>query len=157
MNGTDARTTEQRNRQLGTHAHVNADAIAALDAQPLQHIGEPLYLLMQIGVGQPAHLAGLALPQQRNLVLARTQRMAVDAVVREVELASYKPLRILAFAIENFVPRSEPLQLRGSLCPELLRLFDAAAIHRLILLQTLYMGLGRKLSRRRKHPVFSQT
>ncbi len=123
----------------------------------LQHIREPLHLAQQIAIGQPPDLARLSLPQQRDLVPAPTQRMTIHAVMRQIHLAADKPLRILAFAIEHLRPRRKPIQLRRSLRPELLRLLDAVPIHRLILLQALYMGLRRKLRRRGKHPVLPQS
>src|SRR3712207_3340025 len=44
-------------------------------------------------VGQDARVAGLALPDDRRLVLAPGVGVAVDAVRRRVQLAADKPLR----------------------------------------------------------------
>ena len=153
----DARTGQQRNRQLGTHAHVDGDAVAALDAQALQHVGKALDFVVQIAVGQPAHLARLALPQDGDLVLAGAQRVTVHTVVREIQLAAYEPLRVLRLPLGHAGPRSEPLQFPGGFRPELLRLLDARPVHRLILLEALDIGLCRKLRRRSKHPIFPQS
>ena len=81
---TDARAGQQRNREFGTHSHVDGDAIAAFDSEALQHIRKPLHLLVQFAISQPADLTRLALPEQRDLVPSRTQRMAINAVVREI-------------------------------------------------------------------------
>ncbi len=60
------------------------------------------------------------------------------------------------FPLEHFGPRREPIKLLRGLPPELLRLLDAALVHRLILCKALYMGLCGKLSRRSEHPVLPQ-
>jgi hypothetical protein len=154
----NARTREQRDRQLGTHAHVDGDAVALLHAERLlQHIREGLDLRMQLAVGEPPNLAGLALPQQRDLILARAERMPVHAVVREVQLAVDEPLRPRPLAHQHLAPRREPVQFAGRLAPETLGIFDAAPVERLVLLQSLYMGLGHELRRGSEDAILAQT
>ena len=71
MRRADAGAGQHGDRQLGRHAHVDRDAVAFLDPKRLQHVGELLHFAMQLLVGQRADFAGLALPDQRGLVLAR--------------------------------------------------------------------------------------
>ena len=51
--------------------------------------------VMQLAVCQPAHLARLTLPEQSHLVLAGSQSVTIDAVVREIQFAADEPLRML--------------------------------------------------------------
>ena len=60
----DAGAGEQRNGELGRHAHVDGHAIAFAHAERFEHIGEALDLVEQHGVGQGTDLAGLTLPEQ---------------------------------------------------------------------------------------------
>ena len=66
----DAGAGEHRHRGLGDHRHVDVDPVALLDAEALEHVGEPLHLVEQLGVGDRARVAGLALPVERDLVAA---------------------------------------------------------------------------------------
>ena len=67
----DPRAGQHRDRQLRNHAHVDRDAIAFLDAERLQHIGEPADFVMQLLIGQRANFAGLAFPDDRGFVFSR--------------------------------------------------------------------------------------
>ena len=64
---------------------------------------------------------------------------------------------MLRLTLDHLGPWSEPVELAGGLGPELLGLFDAAAVHRLILCEALDVGVCGKLRRRRKHPVLPQS
>ena len=68
VNRADARAREHRDRELGNQRQVDRDAIAALDAERLQHVRELADLPVQIEVGQRAAIAGLAFPDERRLV-----------------------------------------------------------------------------------------
>ena len=41
MGGTDPGAGQQRDRELGDHREVDGDPVTALDAQILEHVGEP--------------------------------------------------------------------------------------------------------------------
>ncbi len=73
VDGADARAGEQGDGQLRRHAHVDGHAVALLDAQGLEGVGEALHLGVQFGVGEAANLARLALPDERGLLGARAQ------------------------------------------------------------------------------------
>ena len=68
VDGADARAGEQGDGQLGRHAHVDGDAVALADAEGLEGVGEALHLGVQLGVGEAADLARLALPDDGGLV-----------------------------------------------------------------------------------------
>ncbi len=74
VDGADARAGEQSDGELGRHAHVDGDAIAFLDAESLEGVGELLHFGVELGVGEAADLAGLALPDDGGLVSARAPR-----------------------------------------------------------------------------------
>ena len=156
MHCPDPRARQHRNRQLRPHPHVDRHPVAAPHSQPLQRVGEPLHLSVQLAVADPPHLARLALPQQRRLLPPRPQRVPVHAVVAQVQLAANEPLRRAHLPFENLLPRRKPLQPARRLRPESLRLLHAVPVHRLILFQALDVRTSRKLRRRRKHPVLPQ-
>ena len=68
MNRADASTGEHRDRCFGDERHVNGHAIAALDAELLENVGELLHLDVEIPVRQRAVIARLAFPDNRRLV-----------------------------------------------------------------------------------------
>ena len=104
----DASARQHRHRQLGDHRHVDAHAVAALHAEALQHIGELAHLVEQVGVGDGAGVAGLALPPVGHLVAAAGLDVAVEAVVRHVERAAQEPLRERQVPLEHGVEVGEP-------------------------------------------------
>ena len=97
------------------------DAIAALDAERLQHVGELADLPIQVEVGQRAPIARLAFPDDRRLVPPRPADVAVDAVDAGVERAADEPLRVRRLPVEHLRPRRRPLELRAQSPPRTLR------------------------------------
>ena len=49
VDGADTRAGEQRDGQLGRHAHVDGDAVALLNAEGLEGVGEALDIGVQFG------------------------------------------------------------------------------------------------------------
>ena len=105
VDGADAGAGEHRDRQLGHERHVERDAIALLDAERLQDVGELADLAMEIEVGQRAAIAGLAFPDERGLVAARRADVAIEAVDADVELAADEPLARAAASSRGPGPR----------------------------------------------------
>ena len=91
VDGTDAGACEQGHGELGAHAHVDGDAVAFADAELLEDGGEALDLDVELGEGDAADFAGLAFPEECDLVAELALGVAVDAVVGEVELAAVEP------------------------------------------------------------------
>ncbi len=115
----DPRAGEHGDRQLGDHRHVDADPVAALDAEGAQHVGEPAHLVVQLGVGDRAGVAGLALPVVGDLVAEPGVEVAVEAVVGDVELPAHEPLGEGQVPDQRLVEVPEPRhQLAGLAGPE---------------------------------------
>ena len=68
----DAETSagQHRHRQLGNHAHVDDGAVAGFQPARFEHVGETADQPVQLLVGDHALVAGLAFPQDRDLVFA---------------------------------------------------------------------------------------
>ena len=72
----DAGAGQHGDGQLGNQRHVDRHAVAATDAQTLQHVGELRDLAVEIEVGQGAAIARLTFPDQRGLVAAAAPERA---------------------------------------------------------------------------------
>ena len=101
----------------GNHGHVDGDAIAGLDAERLQRVGEAAYALVQIGIGEANRRAVFGFPEQRGPrgVLGE---VPVDAIVGDVELAADEPLGVGQIPFERALGRLEPVEELGLLGPE---------------------------------------
>ena len=132
MDRADARAREHRDRQLGNQRQVDRDAVAALDAERLQHVRELTDLAVEIAVGQRAAVAWLAFPDDRRLVAARSANVPIDAVDAGVERAADEPLRVRRLPLEHARPRREPLELLGEAGPEGLRIALGAGVDVLV-------------------------
>ena len=156
VDGADARAGEQSNSELGRHAHVDGNAIAFLNAEGLEGVGEALNFSVQFGVGEAANLAGFALPDERGLLGALAEGVAIDAVVAQVELAADKPLGPGQIPLEDLVPGLEPVQLSGHAGPECFGIVDGLLVEGFILGKRADAGLGPELRRWGKDAVFAQ-
>ena len=156
VDGADAGAGEQRDGELGAHAHIDGDAVAFADAAIFEDVAEALDLLVKIGIGELADFSRLAFPEQGDLVGAGTESVAVDTVVAKVELAAGEPASIAHFAFEHMRMRSEPVEFGGGRGPEDVRVFDALAVEGFVFGEALDVGLGGELGRRRKDAVFPQ-
>ena len=99
---------------------VERDAVAALDAERLEDVGEGTDLAVEVPVGQRPPVARLALPDEGGLVAARGTDVPIEAVGADIELAADEPLRVGRLPLENLVPGPHPLQLAGEAGPEAL-------------------------------------
>ncbi len=64
VDGADACDREHRDDRLGDHGQVDRDAVALADAQSLEHVGDALDLVGELGVGDAAGVTRFALPVQ---------------------------------------------------------------------------------------------
>ncbi len=150
VHGADASAREHRNRQLGNQREVDRDAVAALHAERLHHVGELTDLTIQVEVGQRPAIARLTFPDDRRLVAPRSPDVTIDAVDARVEGAADEPFRMRRFPVEYLRPLGEPLQFVGKACPESLGIALGARVHAFIA----HDGLRLKLGRRRERTVF---
>ena len=119
--GADAGAGQHGDRQLGDHRHVDADAVALGDAEGLEDVGEPLHLVEQVGVGDRAGVAGLALPVVRDLVAAAGGDVAVEALWQTLSLPPTNHLANGQLPLEDGVAVLVPVEQLGGLAgPEAL-------------------------------------
>ncbi len=149
VDGADPRARQHGDRGLRDHGHIDANPVALPDAAGFEHITQLAYLPVQLAVGELAVLSGIvAFPQDGGLIAAGVQ-VAVEAVVSDVQLATFEPLdveivgveAVVAYSIPGLTPGYEGLCLLG---PKTLRIRDGTAIHGLVLFG-IDVGVGRNL------------
>src|SRR5262245_51231732 len=94
---------------------------------------------MQLLIGERARIAWFSFPDNRSLIFAPGGEMAIQTIVRKIELPSDKPSGKWLVPIEDRFPFLEPVQIAGNLCPEFLGLVDGTLIDAIIILSTLNM------------------
>ncbi len=156
----DAGAGEHRDGRLGNHRHVDDDAVAFDDAVALEHIGEPARLAVEVGVGEHARFAGIAkaggfaLPDDCGLVATRAIEMAVEAVVRKVDLSADEPFCERLVPLQEFLPRFEPVKFLRHARPEFRRRLDRFGVELAILREGFDVGLFGERSRRFEFAAF---
>src|SRR5262249_22055036 len=143
----EASAGEHGDGQLRDHRHVEGDAVAGFQALALEDVGELADLVVQLLVGEAALIARVAFPEDGGLVAARPGQAAVEAVVRDVELAADKPLRMRLLPVKDAVPALdpvEPLRLPG---PEAVGVVVGLLPESLVLGEAFDMGFGREVRR----------
>ena len=86
------------------------------DAEALQHVGEALHLVEQLGVGDRAGVAGLALPVERDLVaVAGRRRGGRGSCTTTLSCAADEPLGERQLPLEDGVPVGRPVEQLGGL------------------------------------------
>ena len=80
-----------RDHRLDRHRHVDDRAFALGVAQRLQAVREAAHTGVQVLVGDRGDRAVVGLEQDRDLVLGRRAEVAIEAVVRDVQLAILEP------------------------------------------------------------------
>ena len=73
-------------------------------------------------VSVSARFSRFAFPNQRRLVATPRREMTVKTVVRDVDLAAAKPLRVRRIPLEHGVPLFKPMKLLGHPRPESFRI-----------------------------------
>ncbi len=137
---------EHGDGQFGHHAHVNGNAIALGDAERAQSVGEAIDFALEHAVGEHARIAGLAFPDDGGFVTAAGMRVAIDAVVRDVQLAAGEPFRPRSIPLEHIFPRLKPVEVPGLGGPEGLGIARGALVN----LGVRGIGLAAKFGGRRK-------
>ena len=91
-----------------------------LRAHALEHVGELADLAVQRVVGEAAQIAGLAFPDQGELVAPPRLLMAIERVVDDVGAPADEPLEErLVGVVQRLAPRRMPGQFSGAVLPEL--------------------------------------
>src|ERR1700730_7896638 len=104
MRGANAREGEHRNRQFRNQRQVQRNAISFLYAGVLQYVCELANFGMKLLISKGALVAWLAFPKEGGLVTATGAEMPIETVVRDIDLAARKPLRMRRLPLEHPVP-----------------------------------------------------
>ena len=119
MRQPEACAREDGDDGLGDHRHVDRDAVTGHEPEVGEGVGGLAHLGEQVGVGDVAAVAGLALPCDGDLVAVAVQDVAVHAVVGDVELAVREPLGDGCVGpVEYLGERSVPVESARLLGPE---------------------------------------
>ena len=153
---SDARASQHGDGKGGAHPHVDGDAVALLNAQRLQNVGELTNLDQQLLISECLHFARFAFPNDGGLIAAMAGDVTVQAVVRQVDLAAGKPFGPRAIPIENAVPGLEPVQLRSDLRPELFGVGFRLFVEALIFFHPANVGLGAKFVGAFEYAIFGE-
>jgi hypothetical protein len=156
VDGTDPRAGKHGDGSLGNVRKINEHPRSLLAAIALEDVGEDADFAMQLLVGQNTPVAGFAFPDDRRLVAARTGKMTIEAIFRDIELAADKPFRERQAPIEDSGPFFAPEQFGGLFRPKFLRRFDRFRIQLLVLGEGLDMGAFDKLLRGFENAIFDQ-
>ena len=101
---------QHRDDRLGDHRQVDRHPVAGLQPELGQRVRGLADLALQVGVGDGAGVARLALPVDRDLLAVPGLDVPVDAVDGDVELAVGEPLRERrvgqSSTLSDFGPRS---------------------------------------------------
>ena len=93
---------EHGDRDLGDHRHIDRNAVALGHAERLQRVRGLLHLAQQVVVGNGAAVTWLADPVEGHLLAATSGNVAINAVLRNVELTVIEPLRKWGLPLQRF-------------------------------------------------------
>src|SRR5207247_5041489 len=119
------------------------------DAERLEGVRGALRLVEQVLVGDRSRVARLALPVVGDLRPAARLDVAIQAVLRDVQLAADEPLRVRRLPLEHLRERLPPEQGLRLLRPETLEI----ALRALVDARVLHVRLRRERGRRREAAV----
>src|SRR5690606_38681017 len=126
--------------------------VTASHAELLGHVGRLARLAVQLLVRIALHVAGLTLPDERLLRPARSVQVAVQAVVRGVQLSADEPARVRRVPVENPIPRTGPVELAVPAGPVSLRIGFRLGVD----VRTGDVRGGGELRRRGESPVLDE-
>ena len=116
----EAGAGEHRDEGFGDHRHVDGHPVAGFEADRGEVVGRLGHLVLELGVGQVAVIAGLADPVDRDPVTLARIDMAIHTVVGDVEFAADEPLGERGIRpVENLIEIGVPVEAAGLLGPEL--------------------------------------
>ena len=152
VDGADSGAGEHGDHELGNQRQVDPDAIAFLDPEPLQDVGERRDLTIQIEIGERAAVARFAFPDERGLVAPRAAHVAIEAVDTGVQFSADEPLGMRRLPVEDAIPATRPLQLAGQSRPERFGIAFRFGVDALVG----DVGAGLKVGGRSKRAVFAK-
>ena len=125
----------------GIIGRIDRDAVAGFQSLRAQGGHARFDLRMQLAISPRGDFAGLAFPEQRDLLRLRLE-MTIEAVRRDVELAAHEPLGVRGIPFQDRAPALEPFELARGLFPVFFGIGETAFPNRLVLI-----GLDRGLPR----------
>ena len=144
---------QHRDGGLRDHRHVDGDPVALADAELGEGVRGLADRSVQVGVGDRAGVARLALPVDGDLVAVSCLDMAVDAVVRDVELRASEPFRERRVRpVEHLIPLGFP----GDQLPGLARPESQPVGGCLVVQSGVGIGPRRELVGRREAPLLAE-
>jgi hypothetical protein len=124
MDRPDPCAGQHYDHRLGHHRHVDDDAVAAPDALGRERAREACDGIAQFPVGEGCRRRRhWRVVDQRKLIAPTSLDVAVESVVATVQAPTGKPpVERRPGIVEHSLPRFIPIDLRGSLGPEPLRI-----------------------------------
>src|SRR5260370_40221955 len=116
-------------------------AVGLFAAQSFERRRGPIYLAIQVAIGEHAAIARLALEDDGGFVAAPALQVPVDAVVAGIDLGADEPFGPGHVPLEDLVPRLEPIDGFGLLGPECL----GVGLGTLVDARIIAVGLGVEL------------
>ncbi len=118
VRGAEAGAGQHGDHCLGDHRHVDRDLVAGAHAELGQCVRRPADIGEEVGVGDGAGVAGLALPVECHPLAEARLDVPVDAVDGDVELAADEPLGEGLVPLEDLRPSLGPREAPGLVLPE---------------------------------------
>ncbi|OPZ77865.1 MAG: hypothetical protein BWY79_01000 [Actinobacteria bacterium ADurb.Bin444] len=138
VDGAETCAGQHSHRELRDHGEVQRDAVALLDAELGQAVGDSDDLIVQLTIREGVGVVRVVTFHKiGDLVLVGRAHPAVEAVVGGVQLAAFEPrdLRIGPVVILDLVPLLVPdEEFIGQLGPEVVRVLDGPLVHLVVLL-----------------------
>jgi hypothetical protein len=131
VNRADPGAGEHGDRRFGDHRHVDDDPVPARHALRGQRAREQRHRVAQLAIGEDRDgLRHRRVVDQRRLVAPPGLDVAVEGVVARVQAAAREPaVERGAGVVEHPLPRLDPVDRGGGLCPKILRLIQRAPVH----------------------------
>ena len=101
----NSRTRQHRHCGLGDHRQVDIDAVTFFHSQRQQRVGKLLCLIKKLLIRHRSRVTRFAFPIERNFAATPGQHVAVQTVIRHVELTVNKPLSEGQVPLTNGSPR----------------------------------------------------
>ena len=135
VHGADPRAGQHRVDELGHHAHVDADPVAAADAVGEEHVRHPADVVLQLPVRDVPVGPRLVLGPDDRGAVAEGLEVPVDAVEGGVEAARGEPgeVDLVVVGVEDGLPGVEPADRLRLLGPEPLGVVEGQAVEPLVL------------------------
>ena len=111
MRNAKPRAAQHRNRRFGNHRHVDHGPVAGLHPEFEQRTRKARHQPLQFAIGNGPLVARLAFENNRRFVPATADRMPIDAVIANIQLAADEPFGERRIPVKRLFKALEPVQL----------------------------------------------